>query len=49
MPGLDGPKLYEAIQKRQGEDLPRVIFMTGNAALSADFLLGVQRRRRPRR
>jgi CheY-like chemotaxis protein len=38
MPGLDGPKLYEAIQKRQGEDLPRVIFMTGNAALSADFL-----------
>src|SRR6476660_9391239 len=29
MPGLDGPKLYEAIQKRQGEDLPRVIFMTG--------------------
>ena len=38
MPGLDGPKLYEAIQKRQSEDLPRVIFMTGNAALSADFL-----------
>ena len=38
MPGLDGPKLYEAIQKRQGEDLPRVIFMTGDAALSADFL-----------
>ncbi len=38
MPGLDGRKLYEAIQKRQGEDMPRVIFMTGNAALSADFL-----------
>lgn len=38
MPGLDGPRLYEAIQKRQGEDLPRVIFMTGNPALSADFL-----------
>jgi len=38
MPGLDGPRLYEAVQKRQGEDPPRVIFMTGNAALSADFL-----------
>ena len=38
MPGLDGPSLYEAIRKRQGEDPPRLIFMTGNAALSADFL-----------
>ena len=42
MPGLDSPKLYDAIQKRQGEDLPRVIFMTGNAALSADFLRDTQ-------
>ncbi len=38
MPGLDGPKLYEAIRNRQGGDPPRVIFMTGNAALTADFL-----------
>ena len=38
MPGLDGPSLYAAIRKRQGEGPPRVIFMTGNAALSADFL-----------
>ena len=38
MPGLDGPSLYDAIRKRQGEDAPRVIFMTGNAARSADFL-----------
>ena len=38
MPGLDGPSLYGAIRKRQGEDPPRVIFMTGNADLSADFL-----------
>ena len=38
MPGLDGPSLYAAIQKRQGEDPPRIIFMTGQAALSADFL-----------
>src|SRR5262249_36586750 len=35
MPGLDGPSLYEAIRQRQGEDPPRIIFMTGNAALSA--------------
>ena len=40
MPGMDGPRLYEAIRKRQGEALPHVIFMTGHAALSeyADFL-----------
>ena len=38
MPGLDGPSLYAAIRKRQDEDPPRIIFMTGNAALSADFL-----------
>jgi CheY-like chemotaxis protein len=37
-PGLDGPSLYAAIRKRQGEDPPRIIFMTGNPALSADFL-----------
>ena len=38
MPGLDGPSLYAAIRKGQGENLPRVIFMTGSADLSADFL-----------
>jgi len=38
MPGLDGPTLYEAIRQGQGENPPRVIFMTGNAALSAAFL-----------
>jgi len=38
MPGLDGPSLYEVIRQRQGETPPRVIFMTGNADLSADFL-----------
>jgi CheY-like chemotaxis protein len=38
MPGLDGPSLYAAMRKRQGEDPPRIIFMTGHAALSADFL-----------
>jgi CheY-like chemotaxis protein len=38
MPGLDGPSLYAAIWKRQDEDPPRIIFMTGQAALSADFL-----------
>ena len=38
MPGLDGPRLYDAMLKRQGEDRPRIIFMTGNADLSADFL-----------
>ncbi len=38
MPGLDGPSLYDAIRKRPGEDPPRVIFMTGNATLSAEFL-----------
>ncbi len=38
MPGLDGPSLYDAIRKLQGEDQPRVIFMTGNATRSAAFL-----------
>jgi CheY-like chemotaxis protein len=38
MPGLDGPSLYAAIRKRPGEDPPRIIFMTGNPTLSADFL-----------
>jgi CheY-like chemotaxis protein len=42
MPGLDGPSLYAAIRKRQGEDPPRIIFMTGNPALSADFLRDTQ-------
>ena len=31
MPNLDGPGLYEALRKRFGQDLPRVIFITGNA------------------
>jgi len=31
MPNLDGPGLYEALRKRFGEALPRVIFVTGNA------------------
>jgi CheY-like chemotaxis protein len=37
MPEMDGPGLYAAIRKRQA-DPPRIIFMTGHAALSADFL-----------
>jgi CheY-like chemotaxis protein len=31
MPNLDGPGLYEALRKRFGEALPRVIFVTGHA------------------
>jgi CheY-like chemotaxis protein len=31
MPNLDGPGLYEALRKRFGQDLPRVIFITGTA------------------
>ncbi|HEY7867851.1 MAG TPA: response regulator [Methylomirabilota bacterium] len=31
MPNLDGPGLYETLRKRFGQDLPRVIFITGHA------------------
>ena len=31
MPHLDGPGLYEALRKRFGQELPRVIFITGHA------------------
>ncbi|HYB71057.1 MAG TPA: response regulator [Candidatus Bathyarchaeia archaeon] len=31
MPNLDGPGLHRALRKRYAEDLPRVIFVTGNA------------------
>jgi len=31
MPNLDGPGLYETLRKRFGQDLPRVIFVTGHA------------------
>jgi CheY-like chemotaxis protein len=31
MPNLDGPGLYEALRKRFGESLPRVIFVTGHS------------------
>jgi len=31
MPNLDGPGLYEALRKRYGQALPRVIFVTGHA------------------
>ncbi len=48
MPELDGPRLYEALRTRYrfrtrySTSLPRVIFMTGNAALAeyAEFLRG---------
>lgn len=47
MPGLDGPTLYETLQARSRgptHDWPRVIFMTGNAALQghAAFLEGTR-------
>ena len=31
MPNLDGPGLHEALRKRNGQSLPRVIFVTGHA------------------
>jgi CheY-like chemotaxis protein len=46
MPGTDGPSLYETLRTRHhfpvrfATKLPRVIFMTGNAAEHADFLRG---------
>ena len=46
MPGTDGPSLYEILRTRHhfpvrfATKLPRVIFMTGNAAEHADFLRG---------
>jgi CheY-like chemotaxis protein len=46
MPRVDGPSLYETLRTRHhfpvrfATKLPRVIFMTGNAAEHADFLRG---------
>ena len=46
MPHVNGPSLYETLQTRHrfpvrfATKLPRVIFMTGNAAEHADFLRG---------
>jgi|SRR5580700_9427272 CheY-like chemotaxis protein len=46
MPDVDGPKLYETLRTRHhfpvrfATKLPRVIFMTGNAAEHAEFLRG---------
>ena len=46
MPRLDGPSLYEMLRTRYhfpvrfATTLPRVIFMTGNAAGHAEFLRG---------
>ena len=46
MPHVDGPSLYETLRTRHhfpvrfATKLPRVIFMTGNAAEHADFLRG---------
>ena len=46
MPGTDGPSLYEILRTRHhfpvrfATKLPRVIFMTGNAAEHAEFLRG---------
>src|SRR4026209_318506 len=46
MPGTDGPSLCETLRTRHhfpvrfATKLPRVIFMTGNAAEHADFLRG---------
>ncbi len=46
MPRMDGPSLYEMLRTRHhfpvrfATKLPRVIFMTGNAAEHADFLRG---------
>ncbi len=31
MPNLDGPGLHKALLERYGQDLPRVIFVTGHA------------------
>lgn len=46
MPRTDGPSLYETLRTRHhfpvrfATKLPRVIFMTGNAAAHAEFLRG---------
>jgi CheY-like chemotaxis protein len=46
MPHVDGPSLYETLRTRHhfpvrfATKLPRVIFMTGNAAAHAEFLRG---------
>lgn len=46
MPDVDGPSLYETLRARHhfpvrfATRLPRVIFMTGNAAEHAEFLRG---------
>jgi CheY-like chemotaxis protein len=46
MPRVDGPSLYETLRTRHhfpvrfATKLPRVIFMTGNAAKHAEFLRG---------
>jgi CheY-like chemotaxis protein len=46
MPRVDGPSLYETLRNRHhfpvrfATKLPRVIFMTGNAAEHVDFLRG---------
>ena len=46
MPRVDGPSLYEILRTRHhfpvrfATKLPRVIFMTGNAAEHAEFLRG---------
>lgn len=46
MPDVDGPSLYETLRTRHhfpvrfATRLPRVIFMTGNAAEHAEFLRG---------
>ena len=46
MPHIDGPSLHETLRTRHhfpvrfATQLPRVIFMTGNAAEHADFLRG---------
>jgi CheY-like chemotaxis protein len=42
MPGLNGPALYDALRATPRTTLPRVIFMTGNAATGeyATFLRG---------
>ncbi|MGH7418604.1 MAG: response regulator [Candidatus Rokuibacteriota bacterium] len=46
MPRVDGPSLYEMLRTRHhfpvrfATKLPRVIFMTGNAAEHAEFLRG---------
>ena len=46
MPSVDGPTLYETLRSRHrfpvrfATKLPRVIFMTGNAAEHTEFLRG---------